>query len=302
MADAIAEAGGVSQLVLTKRYHPATRAFLQAARGLDVRGARACYLHGAFVESEFATGWRLEHGALLDLGPHQLDLLDAAIGPINGIRGTGDARRWFELTCEHENGSVSQATLSGPVAVPHTLARVELFGPALPLVHDTAGSDHEECWPVLRREFATAVRTNAPSSIDAGRGLYLQTLLERAAHHGAFRAHDRFVDRSSTPLFRPGGRPTLVHDRERNATLPVVCAITRTPPTDARPTRARAARRRTPSSWHDCGARESGSPRWPAWQPPPSPAGSPPFPPRPLPRRAPSSPPVRRRRSRTATS
>ncbi|MBD0421924.1 Gfo/Idh/MocA family oxidoreductase [Streptomyces sp. TRM S81-3] len=183
VADAIAEAGVVSQLVLTKRYHPATRAFLEAARTLDVRGARACYLHGAFLEGEFATGWRLEHGALLDLGPHLLDLLDAAIGPITAIRGTGDARRWFELTCEHENGAVSQASLSGSVAVPHTLTRVELFGPALPLVYDTAGIDHEECWPVLRRDFATAVRTHTPGPLDAGRGLYLQTLLERAAHH-----------------------------------------------------------------------------------------------------------------------
>ncbi|MGW0812006.1 Gfo/Idh/MocA family protein [Streptomyces viridiviolaceus] len=181
VADAIAEAGVVSQLVLTKRYHPTTRAFLDAARTLDVRGARACYLHGAFLQGEFATGWRLEHGALLDLGPHLLDLLDAAIGPITGIRGTGDARRWFELTCEHDNGAVSQASLSGSVAVPHTLTRVELFGPELPLVFDTAGIDHEECWPVLRRDFATAVRTGTPSPLDAGRGLYLQGLLERAA-------------------------------------------------------------------------------------------------------------------------
>ncbi|MFE6357556.1 hypothetical protein ACFVOO_32400 [Streptomyces rochei] len=35
------------------------------------------------MESESATGWRLEHGAPLDLGPHLLGPLDAAIGPIN---------------------------------------------------------------------------------------------------------------------------------------------------------------------------------------------------------------------------
>ncbi|CAM5566871.1 Gfo/Idh/MocA family oxidoreductase OS=Streptomyces tendae OX=1932 GN=GUR47_23025 PE=4 SV=1 [Streptomyces tendae] len=82
MADAVAEAGVVSQLVLTKRYHPATRAFLDAARDFEASGARSCYLHGAFLGGEFATGWRLEHGALLDLGPHLLDLLDAAVGPV----------------------------------------------------------------------------------------------------------------------------------------------------------------------------------------------------------------------------
>ncbi|MGW3159174.1 Gfo/Idh/MocA family protein [Streptomyces sp. NPDC001089] len=180
VADAIAEAGVVSQLVLTKRYHPTTRAFLDAARGLDISGARSHYLHGAFLGGEFATGWRLEHGALLDLGPHLLDLLDAAVGPITSIRGTGDPRRWIELTCEHANGAVSQASLSGAVQVPKALTRVELFGAQKPLSYDTAGIDHEECWPILRREFATAVRTGVPAELDAHRGLYLQTLLDQA--------------------------------------------------------------------------------------------------------------------------
>jgi predicted dehydrogenase len=183
VADAVAEAGVVSQLVLTKRYHPATRAFLEAARAVDVAGARACYLHGAFLGGDFATGWRLEHGALLDLGPHLLDLLDAAVGPVTGVRATGNPRRWVELTCEHENGAVSQASLSGSVAVPRTLTRVELFGPSQPVIYDTAGIDHEECWPVLRHEFATAVRTGTPTAVDARRGLYLQGLLEQAARN-----------------------------------------------------------------------------------------------------------------------
>ncbi|MFF9049151.1 Gfo/Idh/MocA family protein [Streptomyces parvulus] len=182
VADAVAEAGVVSQLVLTKRYHPATRAFLEAARSFKATGARSCYLHGAFLGGEFATGWRLEHGALLDLGPHLLDLLDASVGPITSIRATGDPRRWTELTCTHESGAVSQASLSGSVAVPHALTRVELFGPDQPLVYDTAGIDHEECWPILRHDFATAVRTGTPTPVDARRGLYLQRLLDRVTY------------------------------------------------------------------------------------------------------------------------
>ncbi|MEV7075843.1 Gfo/Idh/MocA family oxidoreductase [Streptomyces sp. NPDC093990] len=180
VAEAVREAGVVSQLVLTKRFHPATEAFLQAARTFPVTGARSCYLHGAFLGGEFATGWRLEHGALLDLGPHLLDLLDAAIGPIKTVRGTGDSRRWIELTCEHENGAVSQASLSGAVAVPRAVTRVELYGAQQPLAYDTADIDHEECWPVLRRAFATAVRTGRPGELDAARGLYLQRLIDQA--------------------------------------------------------------------------------------------------------------------------
>ncbi|MDT0390889.1 MULTISPECIES: Gfo/Idh/MocA family protein [Streptomyces] len=185
VADAVQDAGVVSQLVLTKRYHPATDAFLEAARAAEITGARSCYLHGAFLGGEFATGWRLEHGALLDLGPHLLDLLDTAVGPITAVRSTGDSRRWIELSCEHENGAVSQASLSGAVAVPHTLTRIDLFGPEQPLSYDTAGIDHEECWPILRRAFATAVRTGRPTALDATRGLYLQRLIEQAVRSNA---------------------------------------------------------------------------------------------------------------------
>lgn len=180
LADAIDEAGVVSQLVLTKRYHPITREFISAARQVDVAGARSCYLHGAFLGGDFATTWRLEQGALLDLGPHLLDLLDAAVGPIAHVRGTGDPRRWIELTCEHTNGAVSQASLSGSVRLPQVITRIELFGPHPGLVYDTAELDHDECWPVLRREFATAVRTGTSTELSARRGLHLQRLIAQA--------------------------------------------------------------------------------------------------------------------------
>ncbi|MFD1656700.1 Gfo/Idh/MocA family protein [Streptomyces caeni] len=181
LADAAEEAGVVSQLVLTNRYHPAARRFLAAARGLEVTGARSNGLSGAFLGGAFATPWRLEHGALLDIGPHLLDLLDAAIGPVARVRGTGDPRRWIELTCEHTNGVVSQCSLSGAVHIARGGTRVELFGPQPPLVYETDGLDHEEAWPVLRREFATAVRTGVAGALDARRGLRLQELIAQAA-------------------------------------------------------------------------------------------------------------------------
>jgi predicted dehydrogenase len=180
VADAVAEAGVVSQMVLTKRYQPETRAFLRRAREAQVTGARSCYLHGAFLGGEFATGWRLEQGALLDLGPHLLDLLDTAVGPITSIRATGDPRRWVEVTCEHDNGAVSQASLSGSVQLPKPRTRIELLGPGEELVYDTSAIDHEEGWPVLRAEFAAAVRSGRSGELDAQRGLRLQQLIEAA--------------------------------------------------------------------------------------------------------------------------
>jgi predicted dehydrogenase len=184
LADAVAESGVVTQLVLTKRYHPGTRAFLAAAAGFPATGARACYLHGAFLGGATATGWRLTRGALHDLGPHLLDLVDAALGPVEEVRSTGDSRRWIELTCAHRGGAVSQLSLSGAVGLPASRAGIELFGPAGALTLDFGTLDHDECWPVLRAEFAAAVRSGRPHDLDVRRGLMLQQLLDRAGAGG----------------------------------------------------------------------------------------------------------------------
>ncbi len=180
VADAVAAAGVVSQMVLTKRYHPATREFLARARAFKATGARSCYLHGAFLDGEMATGWRLTEGAVLDLGPHLLDLLDTAVGPITSVRAIGDPRRWVELACTHVGGAVSQASLSGAVRLPRARTRIELFGDEGELVWDSAGASHVESWPLLRAEFAAAVRSGVSGPLDAARGLRLQELISEA--------------------------------------------------------------------------------------------------------------------------
>jgi hypothetical protein len=62
--------------------------------------------------------------------------------------------------------------------VERVITGVELLGPDRPLVYDTAGIDHEECRPVLRHEFATAVRTGTSAELDARYGVRLQKLLD----------------------------------------------------------------------------------------------------------------------------
>ena len=44
---------------------------------------------------------------------------------------------------------------------------------------DFATVDHDDCWPVIRAEFAVAVRTGVPHALDVRRGLELQRLLDR---------------------------------------------------------------------------------------------------------------------------
>ncbi|MEW2505892.1 Gfo/Idh/MocA family protein [Amycolatopsis sp. CA-161197] len=180
LAETIEDAGVVSQLVLTKRYLPETRQFLHRAKAFDAVGARSCYLHGAFLGGDLATGWRLEFGALPDLGPHLLDLLETTLGTIRGIRAAGDSTRWIELTCEHESGAVSQASLSGAIGLDRVRTTVELFGPNGALGYDTSAIDHTQAWPILRAEFAAAVRMGRAHELDVWRGVRLQELITRA--------------------------------------------------------------------------------------------------------------------------
>jgi predicted dehydrogenase len=180
LAAAVDAAGVVTQLDLTKRYHPTTRAFLASAASFPAIGARSCYLHGAFLGGALATDWRLQYGALHDLGPHLLDLLETALGPIAEIHATGDSTKWIELTCTHSSGTVSQASLSGSVGLPKARTTVELFGPSGSLAFDTATIDHSECWPIMRAEFAEAVRTGRSHPLDVHHGLRLQELIAMA--------------------------------------------------------------------------------------------------------------------------
>ena len=73
--------------MLTYRFDPALPAFLAEAARIDPIGGRACFISGAFLGGPFAHGWRLERGAVLDIGPHVLDMIEAAMGEIVAVAG-----------------------------------------------------------------------------------------------------------------------------------------------------------------------------------------------------------------------
>ena len=87
-AEAIAAAADdarvATQLMLTYRFTEQVRSFLDSLTGAHVRCVRTAFVGGGALDgSPFATPWRKEPRAvLLDLGPHTLDLVEAAAGPI----------------------------------------------------------------------------------------------------------------------------------------------------------------------------------------------------------------------------
>jgi predicted dehydrogenase len=188
LAAAIDAAGVMSQVILTNRYYDSMREFLAAARTFDSYGGRASFFgNGCVPGSYFATPWRLEEGGLLDLGPHVLDGLDAALGPIIGIEARGDALGLVLLECEHEGGRLSQAALSATSNQRGGLA-VELHGLAGRLVFDAAAFSPEqvaaESATAQRRivaELVTGVSTGVRHELDVHRGVHLQRLIDQAA-------------------------------------------------------------------------------------------------------------------------
>lgn len=173
-------AGVATQVVLTWRYSDAVRSFLRAVDGADAIGARGHFVSGALLGGPFATPWRLEHGPLLDLGPHVLDLLDAALGPIVAVQGHGDLVRWVGLLAEHESGRCSEISLSASSAVEPGRAGVEVYTPEGLIAVDASAAFGPEVLPRIVDEFADAVSGLRRQPIDVHRGLHLQRLLDAA--------------------------------------------------------------------------------------------------------------------------
>lgn len=189
LVDAIEAAGVPSMVVLSWRYAPAIRDFLARARAIKAQGGRGWFISGAFLGGPFATPWRLERGPLLDLGPHVIDLLDAALGPVVGIRGHGNLRGWVGLQLAHEGGAYSDVSLCATAKVNPHRSGVELFGRDESLSIDCTAAGRD-AFGTLFDEFAAVVRGELRNGLDARRGLYLQRLLDdaeaqiRAREHG----------------------------------------------------------------------------------------------------------------------
>jgi predicted dehydrogenase len=176
----IDETGVPSQLVLTWRYAQSVRSFLDAVYQCEPLGARGHFLTGGFLGGMFATPWRLEQGPLWDLGPHLIDLLDAALGPVEEIAAYGDLHRWIELHLTHASGSVSQASITAYSRLDPSRAGVSVFHSDGVIEVDGNGVAHE-AFANIASEFAHTVREHQSHALDVHRGLYLQKLLTSAA-------------------------------------------------------------------------------------------------------------------------
>ena len=185
LADSVGEAGVGSQIVLSWRYMPAVRSFLEdvsaeAGELGGLLGGRGAFVAGALEDGPFSTPWRVTHGHLLDLGPHVLDLLDAALGRVVALKASGDPHRWTSLLLEHEGGATSVATMSATSRVTQRLAGAEAYSAAGGHAVDTSGGLQPTDLVTIVDEFVSTAR-GAPHPLDVHRGLHLQRLLQAAS-------------------------------------------------------------------------------------------------------------------------
>lgn len=180
LADAIGEAGVRSMIVLSWRYADSVRAFIEQAATFAAFGGRGAFVSGALLGGMFATPWRLERGPLLDLGPHVIDLLDASLGTVIGVRAHGDLLGWVGLLLEHEGGAVSEASLCATSALQPHRSGVELYSASGMLEIDCASAVGPSAFSTLTEELAAMVRTGAAHQLDVRHGLHLQRILADA--------------------------------------------------------------------------------------------------------------------------
>jgi predicted dehydrogenase len=180
LASVIGETGVSTQLVLTWRYVERVRSLLEAVHQCEPLGGRGHFLTGGFLGGMFATPWRLDRGPLWDLGPHVVDLLDAALGPIDEVTARGDLHRWVDLHLVHASGTVSQASITAYSRLDPARAGVAIYHSDG--VHEVDVTDvSTEAAPNIASEFAEIVRNHQSHALDVQRGLYIQEILTSAA-------------------------------------------------------------------------------------------------------------------------
>jgi len=175
IVDAVHTAGVGALVMLTYRFNPPLRPFLEQCARIEPLGGRGCFISGAFLGGPFARGWRLERGAVLDVGPHLLDLHEAALGEIVGVHATGDPFGWTSITCTHASGVISDAAICCSAAT-DSRTSLEVFGRAGAAIYDGRARDLDALANRLRADFvAVAKGADHPANVD--HALHLQELI-----------------------------------------------------------------------------------------------------------------------------
>jgi predicted dehydrogenase len=178
---AVERAKVVSQVALMWRYAAGVRHFLKSEiPNTDPVGGAGRVISGVLAPGSGVSTWRAERGVLRDEGTDLIDLLDAALGPVAGVRGHGDPQGWVGLLLEQLVGHVSEASMYA-LAPPETHhAEVEVYGREGFAQIDCSDVVGPLTYERMYAEFAEAVHNGTPHELDVRRGLHIQQVVEAA--------------------------------------------------------------------------------------------------------------------------
>jgi predicted dehydrogenase len=136
-------------------------------------------LSGQYSESS----WRHEGGALMDIGPHVLDLLDAALGDIVDVLAAhrGAAADLWHLVLAHAGGATSTASLSLRLPINPPVVETSIYGEHGLLMLSGRDSSAADCFDALMDDLLTMIATGITQhACDVRRGVHLQRVIELA--------------------------------------------------------------------------------------------------------------------------
>ena len=179
---AAAERAAVATLmVLTFRYGKEVADWLAKVHDTGGwHGGAGRWMSATLLDRKYETSaWRHAGGALLDIGPHTFDLLDAALGPITDVLHAHFAEPggvWHVLL-GHESGATSTATLTMHTPAVPPVNDFSVFGTEGHLYLDATGNATARYAALLDAfvDMARTGRTEHPT--DIRRGLHIQRLL-----------------------------------------------------------------------------------------------------------------------------
>jgi predicted dehydrogenase len=174
VVDAVHAADVGALVMLSHRFNPSLEPFLAAAATCEPLGGRGAFISAAFLGGPYARGWRLERGAVLDVGPHLLDLLEGALGEITAVRASGDPLGWTSLICTHASGATSSGALCCSAAVEGG-TEVAVYGRKGSAIYD--GSVDYAQWPDRLRAALVAIAGGGAHAASVDRALHLQQLI-----------------------------------------------------------------------------------------------------------------------------
>jgi predicted dehydrogenase len=181
LAETATAARAVTQIALTWRYASAVRTFLSSSvPRIWPIGASARLISADLAPGSAIRPWRAEMGVLLSLGPHLVDLLDAALGRVGEVRAHGDPLGWVGMLLEHEAGRFSEVSLTAGAEAETARADVEVFGSGGEAAIECEAAARRDAIETMLREFVQAADAGRSHELDVNRGLHLQRIVEEA--------------------------------------------------------------------------------------------------------------------------